>query len=249
MSVDDAVKPLSAFCLRVGSADAFVFPLLLPPLLVSLPLVADFFACAMRCLLTLLAAARRSNGCDRSGAVADATRGLTAHGAPPKRPDGRPRPCLVHVRQTEKVDDLHVQPGPGAPRGLTVPAGELVEQFSRSSGPGGQGVNTTDSRVQLSIDLATTTALDDAQRRRALRRLAPRLAGTILAVSASEHRSQRQNRVAARERLGALLRDAVMPGVVRRATRPTRGSQRRRLEDKRRRAETKSGRRRPDSPE
>ena len=56
------------------------------------------------------------------------------------------------------MDDLRVDPGPGAPRGLRVPAAELDEQFSRSSGPGGQGVNTADSRVQLSLDLATTTA-------------------------------------------------------------------------------------------
>jgi ribosome-associated protein len=143
------------------------------------------------------------------------------------------------------VDDLHVMPGPGAPRGLVVPAAELFEQFSRSSGPGGQGVNTTDSRVQLSLDLATTRALDETQRRRVLTRLAPRLAGTVLTISASEQRSQRQNRVAARERLADLLRDAVMPSTVRRATRPTKGSQRRRLEGKRRRSETKSDRRRP----
>jgi ribosome-associated protein len=143
------------------------------------------------------------------------------------------------------VDDLHVMPGPGAPRGLVVPAAELFEQFSRSSGPGGQGVNTTDSRVQLSLDLATTRALDETQRRRVLTRLAPRLAGTVLIISASEQRSQRQNRVAARERLADLLRDAVMPSTVRRATRPTKGSQRRRLEGKRRRSETKSDRRRP----
>lgn len=81
-----------------------------------------------------------------------------------------------------RVDDLHVTTGPGAPRGLIVPADELVEQFSRASGPGGQGVNTTDSRVQLSLDLATTSALDDAQRALVLARLAPRLAGTVLTV-------------------------------------------------------------------
>ncbi|GAA3928319.1 alternative ribosome rescue aminoacyl-tRNA hydrolase ArfB [Microbacterium soli] len=143
------------------------------------------------------------------------------------------------------MEDLRIPPGPGAPRGLTVPAAELVEQFSRSSGPGGQGVNTTDSRVQLSLDLATTGALDDAQRARALTRLAPRLSGTTLIITASAQRSQRQNRAAARERLADLIRDAVVPDAVRRATRPTRGSQRRRLEQKRRRAETKNARRRP----
>lgn len=138
-------------------------------------------------------------------------------------------------------------PGPGAPRGLRVPATELIEQFSRSSGPGGQGVNTTDSRVQLSFDLGSTTALDDVQRERAIARLSTRLVGTVLTVSASEHRSQRQNRLAARERLADLLRSALAPTVVRRPTRPTKGSQRRRLEGKRQRSETKAARRRPDS--
>jgi ribosome-associated protein len=138
-----------------------------------------------------------------------------------------------------------VPPGPGAPRGLRVPAGELVEQFSHASGPGGQGVNTTDSRVQLSLDLATTTALSDVQRERALAQLAGRLSGTVLTVSAAEHRSQRQNRTAARQRLSALLRDALIPDPVRRPTRPTKGSRRRRLEGKRRRSETKQNRRRP----
>ncbi|MGO1508536.1 MAG: aminoacyl-tRNA hydrolase, partial [Microbacterium sp.] len=72
------------------------------------------------------------------------------------------------------MDDLRVPAGPGVPRGLRVPAVELVELFSRASGPGGQGVNTADSRVQLSLDLATTTAFDDVQRERALDRLSTR---------------------------------------------------------------------------
>ncbi|WP_072314068.1 alternative ribosome rescue aminoacyl-tRNA hydrolase ArfB [Agrococcus sp. Marseille-P2731] len=143
------------------------------------------------------------------------------------------------------MDDLHVPPAPGAPQGLRVPAAELLEQFSRSSGPGGQGVNTADSRVQLSLDLATTSALDDAQRERALTRLAARLTGTVLTLSASEHRSQLDNRMAARRRLAALLRDAVAPSRQRRATRPTRGAQRRRLTAKRERGETKRNRRPP----
>lgn len=142
------------------------------------------------------------------------------------------------------MDDLRATPGPGAPDGLTVPAAELVEQFSRSSGPGGQGVNTTDSRVQLSLDLATTSALDDVQRALALTRLASRLTGTVLTVDASEHRSQLQNRAAARERLARLLREAVAPPVPRRPTRRSRASHRRRLEDKRARSELKQDRRR-----
>lgn len=143
------------------------------------------------------------------------------------------------------VDDLRVAPGPGAPRGLTVPAAELVEQFSRASGPGGQGVNTTDSRVQLSLDLATTSALDDVQRARALARLAPRLTGTVLTLAAAEQRSQRQNRAAARERLAALLREALVPDVPRRPTRATAGSHRRRLAAKAERSALKQDRRRP----
>ena len=139
--------------------------------------------------------------------------------------------------------DLRISPGPGVPRGLVVPAAELTERFSRASGPGGQGVNTTDSRVQLSLDLAATSALDERQRARVLAGLAPRLAGTVLTVSAEEHRAQRRNRVAARERLAALLRQALAPDAPRRATKPTRGSQRRRLQAKRRRGEVKQGRR------
>jgi ribosome-associated protein len=131
------------------------------------------------------------------------------------------------------------------PRGLRVPAGELVEQFSHASGPGGQSVNTADTRVQLSLDLATTTALSDTQRELVLDRLAGRLSGTVLTVSAAEHRSQRRNRTAARQRLAALLREALVPTLVRRPTRPTSGSRRRRAEGKRRRSETKRNRRRP----
>lgn len=143
------------------------------------------------------------------------------------------------------MEDVVVPAGPGAPDGLLVPADELTEQFSRASGPGGQGVNTTDSRVQLSLDLATTTALTDVQRARAIASLASRLTGTVLTVTAAEHRAQRQNRTAARLRLAALLRDAVAPPAIRRVTRATGGSRRRRLEAKSRRSEVKRNRRPP----
>lgn len=145
------------------------------------------------------------------------------------------------------MDDLRIPAGPGCPRGLVVPAGELVERFSHASGPGGQGVNTADSRVQLSLDLAMTTALNDKQRERALSVLGDRLSGTVLAVTAAEHRSQRRNRAAARERLAEVLRSALVPPVPRRATKPTRGSKLRRLADKKRRGEVKARRRRPDA--
>ena len=146
------------------------------------------------------------------------------------------------------MDDLQILPGPGAPNGLTIAAAELIEQFSRSSGPGGQSVNTTDSRVQLSFDLGTASALSELQRRRALTFLAERLTGTVLTISASEHRSQHRNRIAARERLASMLREAIVPPIPRRPTRPSRGAKRRRLEAKRRRSEIKQNRRRPQNP-
>jgi ribosome-associated protein len=145
--------------------------------------------------------------------------------------------------------DLVVPPGPGVPEGLTIPAGELVERFSRSSGPGGQGVNTADSRVEIELDVAACPGFTDSQRRRVLRALDSRLVGgRLLVVAASEHRQQRRNRVAARERMAALLREAMAPPPTpRRATRPTRGSTERRLSAKRRRGETKVRRARPAS--
>ncbi|WP_369055232.1 alternative ribosome rescue aminoacyl-tRNA hydrolase ArfB [Kineococcus terrestris] len=130
---------------------------------------------------------------------------------------------------------------------LTVPASELGVRFSRAGGPGGQGVNTTDSRVELSFDVARSTALPEPLRERALQRLAGRLSGGVLTVVAAEHRSQLQNRRAAGERLAALLAEAVAPGPrARRPTRPTRGSQRRRLDGKKRRGEVKRLRRSAD---
>ena len=138
-------------------------------------------------------------------------------------------------------DDLDVPPGPGIPHGLRIPAAELVERFSRSPGPGGQSVNTTDSRVELVYDVGRSTALTEARRERVLARLAGQLVDGSLVVVASEHRSQHRNRVAARERLAGMLRAALAPPPPpRRPTKPTRGSQRRRLEAKRQRGETKS---------
>ncbi|MBO4161606.1 MULTISPECIES: alternative ribosome rescue aminoacyl-tRNA hydrolase ArfB [Micromonospora] len=126
----------------------------------------------------------------------------------------------------------------------TVPAAELRERFSRSSGPGGQGVNTTDSRVELSFDLAGTTSLPPVLRERALERLAGRLVDGVLTIAASEHRAQLANREAARERLVALLREAVAPPPPpRRPTRPSRGAKERRLADKKRQSQRKRDRR------
>jgi Protein chain release factor B len=146
----------------------------------------------------------------------------------------------------EPGGDLVLGPGPGFRSGFVLPAAELLERFSRSSGPGGQGVNTTDSRVELRWQVLESPALarlSVAQRLRVESAFQDRLVAGALIVVASEHRSQRQNRVAARNRLAEALRQALLPPPpARRATRPTRGSQRRRLEAKRQRGATKSGR-------
>lgn len=132
-------------------------------------------------------------------------------------------------------------------RGVTVPAGELTWRFSRSSGPGGQSVNTADSRVELTLDVRRCAGLPDVLRERLLARLAHRLVDGRLTIAASEYRSQHRNREAARARLVDLLTEAsAPPPPKRRATRPTRGSQERRLSAKSQRSRTKSLRRRPD---
>lgn len=125
-----------------------------------------------------------------------------------------------------------------------VPEAELRERFSRSSGPGGQGVNTTDSRVELSFDLAAASGLPEPLRARALDRLAGRLVNGVLTVTASEHRAQLANREAARERMAALLRAAIAPPPKRRRpTRPSRAAKERRLAEKKRRSQRKRDRR------
>jgi ribosome-associated protein len=134
--------------------------------------------------------------------------------------------------------DLHVRPS------VVIPEGELRWRFSRSSGPGGQSVNTTDSRVELSWDLAASSVLSPMQRERALDRLAGRLVAGVLTVAASEHRSQLRNRTAAEARLGALVADAIAaPPRKRRPTRPSRGANDRRIAEKKRRGDIKRLRR------
>ena len=131
-------------------------------------------------------------------------------------------------------------------RSLTVPAGELRWRFSRSSGPGGQGVNTADSRVELSWDVAASRAVAEPLRLRLLEALADRLVDGVVTIAASEHRQQLRNRQAARARLaGVLAQAAAPPAVARRATRPTAGSRRRRTQAKQVRSATKALRRRP----
>ena len=125
-------------------------------------------------------------------------------------------------------------------RGVVIPGHELTVRTSRASGPGGQSVNTTDSRVELRWDVAGSTALDDAQRARLRERLGPRLtADGVLVLHAEEHRSQHRNRDAARARLRELVADALVPPRPRRPTRRTRASVERRLDAKRRRGDRK----------
>jgi ribosome-associated protein len=136
--------------------------------------------------------------------------------------------------------DLEVLPG------LTIPASELRWRFSRSSGPGGQHVNTTDSRVELSWNVSDSTAVSDSQRLILLTRLGPRLIAGVVSVTASEQRSQLRNREIALAKLADLVAGGLAPAAPgRRRTKATRGSNRRRLEAKKQRSTTKQQRKRP----
>jgi ribosome-associated protein len=129
-------------------------------------------------------------------------------------------------------------------RGRVIPPEDLSWRFSRSPGPGGQSVNTTESRVELSFDLAGTDVLPPDLKERALRALAGRLTSGVITVTASEHRSQLRNREAAAERMSALLTEATAPPPPpRRPTRPSRAARERRLAEKQRRSEVKRLRR------
>ncbi len=129
---------------------------------------------------------------------------------------------------------------------MTIPESELSWRFSRSSGPGGQGVNTADSRAELVWDVANSAALTTQQRERLLARLDGRLVGGVLTIAASEHRAQLRNRDAARARLAALVADALRPPAApRRATKPSRAARERRLTAKKQRTDVKRLRRRP----
>ncbi|MFN3257592.1 MAG: alternative ribosome rescue aminoacyl-tRNA hydrolase ArfB [Ilumatobacter sp.] len=124
---------------------------------------------------------------------------------------------------------------------IRIPSFELTETFTTSGGPGGQHANKAATRVELTFDLTTSSAFrHEAQRERAIARLGP-----MMRVVADDERSQLRNRELARQRLVERIRAAVSVPRVRRPTRPTRGSQRRRLDDKSRRSEIKQQRRRP----
>lgn len=136
--------------------------------------------------------------------------------------------------------DMEVSPS------LTVPAAELQWKFSRSSGPGGQHVNTSDSRVQLTWNVAESLVLADDQRERLLARLGRRLVAGAITVTVSEQRSQLRNRETALIQLADAIRTALAPPApTRRPTKPTRGSARRHLAAKQQRSATKQQRQRP----
>ncbi|MGJ3189997.1 aminoacyl-tRNA hydrolase [Paenarthrobacter nitroguajacolicus] len=135
--------------------------------------------------------------------------------------------------------DLEISPS------LTIPASELSWRFSRSSGPGGQHVNTTDSRAELLWNLADSAVLTDEQRQLLLKRLGRRLVAGVISVTASEERSQLRNRELALAKLARLITAGLVPESVRRASKPTRGSARRHRVAKEQRSATKQQRRRP----
>ena len=138
------------------------------------------------------------------------------------------------------------RPGLRVSGSVTIPESELSWRFSRSSGPGGQGVNTADSRAELVWDAAASTALSPLQRERLLERLSGRLVDGVLTIAASEHRAQLRNRDAARARLAEIVADALRPPAPpRRATKPSRGSKERRLKEKKQRTDVKQLRRPP----
>ena len=139
------------------------------------------------------------------------------------------------------------RPGLRVDSGLTIPESEMSWRFSRSSGPGGQGVNTADSRVELAWDVARSVVLSTLQQERILDRLSGRIVDGVLTIAASEHRAQLRNRDAARARLAAIVADALQPpSPVRRPTRASRSAKERRLAAKKRRTDVKRLRRPPD---
>lgn len=136
--------------------------------------------------------------------------------------------------------DLEVSPA------LTIPERELGWRFSRSSGPGGQHVNTSDSRVELFWNVSESAVLSDDQRMLLLVRLERRLVAGVVTVTASEQRSQLRNRESALRKLGELVAEGLAPEAAkRRPSKPTRGSVRRHLAAKQQRSATKQQRKRP----
>lgn len=132
--------------------------------------------------------------------------------------------------------------------GVSVPEAELELRTARSGGPGGQSVNTADSKVELRWNVATSPSLSEAQRGRLLERLSSRLTSDgVLLLTGTEHRSQHRNREAVLARFRAIVSEALTPPRQRRRTRPTRASKERRLRAKKRRSELKRLRQPPDA--
>lgn len=123
---------------------------------------------------------------------------------------------------------------------VRIPQYEIAVAFSPSGGPGGQHANKSATRVELTFDVESSSAFTDAERARVIAELGP-----VVRVVADDERSQLRNRSLAEERLAAKLRGALHVPRARRATRPTRGSQRRRVDAKKQRGETKRYRRPP----
>jgi ribosome-associated protein len=134
----------------------------------------------------------------------------------------------------DRGETLHVR------RGLDLPLSEVTWRATTSGGPGGQHANRTLSRVEVEFDVGASSVLGPRQRQRLLDRVGP-----VVRASAGESRSQARNRQLALERLATRIDAALRVETPRRATRPTKGSQLRRVESKRRRGEIKRGRRRP----
>ena len=127
---------------------------------------------------------------------------------------------------------------------LSIPRHELFARASRAGGAGGQHVNTSSTRIEILWNPRTSAALDDATRARLLEKLATRIDSEgLIRVVASDRRSQRQNRESAEERLAELVRKALVIPKKRRPTRPSRASKERRISEKKKRGETKAGRR------
>jgi ribosome-associated protein len=168
---------------------------------------------------------------------------------PREAPAGRHRSFMIaEIRSVQDTVRMAATDDPSGDLVVTgsvvVPAAALNWRFSRSSGPGGQGVNTADSRVELSVAPLEIPGLTEHQQQRMAGRLASRLVDGVLTIAASEHRQQLRNRQAARERLAAVLRAALAPPPPsRRRTKPTRGSQERRIEAKKQRGQLKKQRR------
>jgi ribosome-associated protein len=126
-------------------------------------------------------------------------------------------------------------------RSVSIPRSEIELRFSRSSGPGGQHAQTSDTRVEAIFDVESSAALSEAQKRRVTAK-----AGPVLRAVAQDERSQWRNRELATERLVESLREALRVPRKRKPTKPSKGSVERRLDAKRRRSEVKRRRRRVD---